>query len=105
MKNELIGIWRIDSMELWSQKFVDLVTEGNFTFEEDEYGHFAFGAVRGELRYGIEQNEEKIHFSWEGLDERDRRSGRGWVHIDGRKMKGKFYFHDGDDSGFTAYKK
>lgn len=42
---------------------------------------------------------------WEGLDERDRRSGRGWVQIEDKKMKGKFYFHDEDDFGFTAHKK
>lgn len=105
MKNNIIGTWRIDSMEMWDQEFVDLVVEGNFTFEKDGDGHFEFGAVSAGICYDIEKGEEKVHFSWQGYDEGDPRSGRGWIQVEKNRVKGMLYFHQGDHSGFTAYKK
>jgi hypothetical protein len=44
-----------------------------------------------------------VEFSWEGFDEGDPVSGRGWAMLepDG-SLRGRFYFHLGDDSGFHA---
>jgi hypothetical protein len=40
---------------------------------------------------------------WEGNDESDPASGRGWAALeeDG-SLRGHIYFHLGDDSGFRA---
>jgi len=39
----------------------------------------------------------------QGKDERDDASGRGWAVIDqGGTLTGRLYFHQGDDSAFTA---
>jgi hypothetical protein len=48
-------------------------------------------------------DSERLAFSWDGEDEMDPVSGRGWAIIneDGQ-LVGRLYFHDGDDSGFTA---
>jgi hypothetical protein len=44
-----------------------------------------------------------VEFSWEGNDECDPASGRGWAVLeeDG-SLRGRVFFHQGDDSGFTA---
>ena len=100
------GKWRIFEMEMWDQDFIDLEIEGHFTFEKDELGSFQFGLVQGQLDYRIEDIDglERLEFSWEGSDENDPASGRGWVIIEGDLINGKIYFHLGDSSWFKAKK-
>ena len=44
-----------------------------------------------------------VEFSWQGKDERDDAYGRGWAVIeDDGTLAGRVYFHQGDDSAFTA---
>ena len=105
-KNPYLGKWRIIEMEMWDQDFIDLETEGHFTFDKDELGSFEFGVVQGRLDYSIEKINglERLEFSWEGCDESDPVSGRGWVIIEGGLLTGKIYFHLGDSSWFKAKK-
>lgn len=44
-----------------------------------------------------------VEFSWEGNDGCDPATGRGWAvqERDG-SLRGRIYFHLGDDSGFRA---
>jgi len=44
-----------------------------------------------------------VEFTWEGNDESDPASGRGWAALeeDG-SLRGHIYFHLVDDSGFRA---
>lgn len=41
-------------------------------------------------------------FSWEGEDDNDRGSGRGWAVLDGGLLRGKIFIHLGEDSAFKA---
>ena len=42
-------------------------------------------------------------FFWEGDDEGDQRSGRGWVALGtAGRLVGHVYIHGGDDSGFVC---
>ena len=93
-RNPYLGRWRIIEMEMWGQDYVDLVTEGYFTFRKDGFGNFQFGAVVGETDYSIEElgNTERVEFSFEGQDESDPVSGRGWVIIEHDTLKGKIFF-------------
>jgi hypothetical protein len=104
--NAYFGKWRIIEMEMWDQDFIDLETEGYFTFDKDQLGSFEFGVVQGHLDYSIEDINglERLDFSWEGSDENNPVSGRGWVIIEGELLNGKIYFHLGDSSGFKAQK-
>jgi hypothetical protein len=44
-----------------------------------------------------------VEFTWEGNDESDPASGRGWAVLEeGGSLSGHIYFHLGDDSGFRA---
>jgi hypothetical protein len=44
-----------------------------------------------------------IEYSWEGTDEGDHVSGRGWavLRADG-SLSGRIYFYRGDESSFRA---
>ena len=52
----------------------------------------------------VERNgEPAIEFSWDGNDEYDPATGRGWATIDGDgSLSGRIYVHNGDDSAFRA---
>jgi hypothetical protein len=106
MRHSYIGSWRITEMEQWDQDFIDLVVPGYIAFREDNTGEFQFGAVHGYLDYRIESyhDTERLEFSWEGTDEMDPVSGRGWAMLQEGQLQGRIYFHKGDDSGFTAEK-
>ena len=101
-----VGTWRIIEMEQWDQDYIDLVVPGYFSFREDNLGAFQFGTVHGEIDYRLEpyQETERLEFSWEGEDEMDPVSGRGWAIIEDGQLQGRLYFHEGDESGFTAEK-
>ena len=44
-----------------------------------------------------------VEFTWDGTDEGDRVSGRGWARLEADgSLRGHIYFHAGDDSGFHA---
>lgn len=44
-----------------------------------------------------------VEFTWEGVDEGDQVSGRGWaVLVDDETIEGHLFFRLGDDSTFRA---
>lgn len=99
------GDWRIMTMELWAKDAIELLGPGLFTFEDEAFGEFRFIAVRGwmDCRFAERDGRPLVEFSWQGKDERDDASGRGWGVIeDDGTLAGRIYFHQGDDSAFTA---
>jgi hypothetical protein len=101
-----LGRWRILEMELWDKDFIDLTGEGHITFDKKNRGELQFGAVACDLdcRIGKAGDQERIEFSFVGMDEGDEISGRGWAVLQGAGLRGRIYFHDGDESGFIAAK-
>ena len=98
------GRWRISHMDMWEQKFVDLVVPGFIRFDSDG-GEMRFIAVQAwlDVRYVLRDGRPSAEFSWQGLDERDDRCGRGTATMaEPGKLTGHFYFHMGDDSAFEA---
>jgi len=106
MKKAYVGKWRIQEMDAWDKDFIDMIVPGHLIIEKDGTGFFQFGTVEGEIDCRIEKvyDKERIDFSWEGEEEGDSASGRGWASIEGERMTGKIYFHLGDESGFKATK-
>jgi hypothetical protein len=92
-------------MENWDQEAVDLVQPGFIEFDDDGLGGLGFIAVTGELdwREADRDGRPGVEFSWQGSDEGDDVSGRGWTALnrDGT-LEGHIYFHLGDDSAFRA---
>ena len=67
-------------MDLWDQDAIDLVEPGFIAFNGEE-GEMRFIAVRAwlDVRYATRDNLPIAEFTWEGVDDGDQRSGRGWV--------------------------
>ena len=101
----IIGRWRITEMDNWDQDAVDLVQPGFIEFDDDGLGSLGFIVVTGELDWRDAERDEgsRVEFSWQGSDEGDEVSGRGWAALnpDGT-LEGHIYFHLGDDSAFRA---
>ena len=101
----LVGRWRIAEMDLWDLEDIDLIEPAFIEFGQDRTGHFQFIAVQGSMdcRPGPTRERPSVEFTWEGDDEGDRASGRGWATLepDG-SLRGHIYFHLGDDSVFRA---
>jgi hypothetical protein len=100
-----LGAWRIETMQLWAKDAIELLGPGMFIFEDEAFGEFRFIAVRGwmDCRFGERDGKPLVEFSWQGKDERDDASGRGWAVIDETgALSGRLYFHQGDDSAFLA---
>ena len=100
-----LGAWRIETMELWAKDAIELLGPGMFVFEDEALGEFRFIAVRGwmDCRFAEREGRPLVEFSWQGKDDRDDASGRGWAVIEKNgTLAGRIYIHQGDDSAFTA---
>ena len=103
--SSLVARWRIVEMDLWAQEDVDLVAPGFIEFEPDHMGSLGFIAVQGGIdwRDAPRDGHPGVEFSWEGFDEGDHTTGRGWAAVeDDGTLRGHLFFHLGDDSGFRA---
>ena len=103
-KHALLGMWRIVETELWDLDDLDLIEPAHLTLEPKGHGTLGLLAIEALLDYRVAQREDlpAVEFSFEGSDEGDRISGRGWAVLDGEQLRGRLFFHQGDDSGFTA---
>ncbi|PRY16570.1 hypothetical protein [Pseudosporangium ferrugineum] len=100
-----VGRWRIVEMELWDADAFDLVGPAFIEFGSDLRGRFRFIVVDGwmDCRIAKQSGGACVEFSWEGSDEGDEVSGRGWAAVvDDGVLDGRIFFHNGDDSGFRA---
>lgn len=99
-----IGRWRIVEMDQWDNDYLDLVEPAFISFGAED-GAFAFGAVKGSLdvRYGTRAGTACVEFSWDGRNDVDQASGRGWVALGtAGRLVGHLFIHNSDDSGFVA---
>jgi hypothetical protein len=81
------------------------VTPAFIEFGTDLQGRFGFLVVDGwmDCRAVERSGRAGVEFSWEGIDEGDDVSGRGWAVVaDDDTLDGRILFHNGDDSGFRA---
>lgn len=103
-ESAITGKYRITSMEMWDQEFVDADVPGFIEFSKNGLGKFQFGYVRCDIDWdeGEHDGSPAIEFSFQGFDEMEPISGRGWAKVDGRNVTGEFMFFQGDDSTFTA---
>lgn len=95
------GKWEIIKTSMWEKDDLDLVQTAYISFDDDS-GKFHFICVDGIL--DVEYNDNKAEFSWEGNDEGEMASGRGWATINEDEMHGKIYFYQSDNSTFVATK-
>lgn len=104
-RNAFTGSWRISETELWDKDAINLIGAASIKFDGDRSGEFAFIAVRGwmDCVFSTKGGKPLVEFSWQGSDESDDASGRGWATIESDgTMTGRIYFHQGDNSAFIA---
>ena len=101
---EYIGTWRITEMDQWDMDYIDMESPSRIVIDKKGQGEIHFGAVDVEIdcRLELHGGGARLGFSFEGNDEGDPVSGRGWALADGEEMTGHLFFHLGDDSGFKA---
>jgi len=93
-------------MAVWAKDAIDLSGPAHIIFEDEEgMGRFKFIGVTGftDCRYAERNGRPLVEFSWQGNDERDEASGRGWGVIeDDGKLHGHIFIHCSEDSSFVA---
>ncbi len=99
------GRWRIVEMELWDEDALDLLGPAFIEIGPRDDGSFRFIAVEGwmDIRRVQRDGHPGIEFSWDGKDDCDDATGRGWATVEGDgSLFGRIYIHGGDDSAFRA---
>jgi hypothetical protein len=63
-----------------------------------------FVAIEVEVDYrpGVRDGLPVVEFSFDGHDEGDRISGRGWAILTAGTLRGRVCLHNGDESAFSA---
>jgi hypothetical protein len=92
-------------MDLWDRDAIELLGPAFIELRADGTGSLRFIAVTGDLdcRYDEHGQEARAEFTWEGDDEGSHVSGRGWAKIeDDGSLRGRIFFHLGDESTFRA---
>jgi hypothetical protein len=102
--NAFLGSWRIVETELWESDDLDSLAPATLELGHNRQGYLAFMAIRAELDYrvGTRDGAPAVEFSFGGFDEGEEVMGRGWAVLEGARLQGRLFFHQGDDSGFVA---
>lgn len=98
------GRWRIEEMDQWNLDYIDTEEPGRITFEKRGAGGFHFGCVDAAMDWRYDASIDRVDFTFDGSDEGDQVSGRGWAKIEGKQMTGQIVFHLREQSGFKAKK-
>jgi hypothetical protein len=100
------GRWHIVSMSTWAEDYFNMEVQAFIEFGKDQQGEFQFGLVQGGISYRLTERNGKpaVEWSWEGNDENDPVTGRGWAVLEGDDLHGMIFIHQGDQSDFVARK-
>jgi len=106
MKTAFVGKWRLTEMDQWDQDYIDMEEPGHITFAKGGAGGFHFGCVDASMDWRYDDSLDRVDFTFDGSDEGDPVTGRGWAKMDGKDQQliGQIVFHQGDESGFWAIK-
>lgn len=94
----------ITGMEKWEREYRDLVVPAFIEIWPNRQGEFQFGTVHGwmDCRFGMRDGWPAVEFSWDGEDDNDPGSGRGWATLGDGRLRGRVFIHCGEDSAFEA---
>jgi len=74
---------------------------GHVMFKKGGSGGFHFGCVDAALDWRYDDSLDRVDFTFEGSDEGDQVSGRGWAKVEGKgkQMMGQILFHRATNPG------
>jgi hypothetical protein len=100
--NPFRGKWRIVSTDVWDE--LDDLGPAQITFGPGRAGELNVIAISASVDYrvGVRDGVPIVEFSWEGDDDGQRTSGRGWARRDRRGLVGRLFIHEGDEAEFVA---
>ena len=103
-ESSFTGRWQIVSMDEWDVDYMEEEGPAFIEFGADQLGEFRFGLTSGNIDYRITERggNPAIEWTWEGMDEMDPCTGRGWAVLEGDELHGMIFFHQGDESSFVA---
>ena len=102
---DITGIWHIIEMEKWDEDYLNMEVRAFIRIERKGEGEFRFGLVQGGIVGRMEDHirGKRFEFTFDGCDENDEVSGRGWIELTGKdSITGEFVFQNGDSSRFKA---
>ena len=103
-RNPFLGKWRITVSDVWTREDLKSVVPAHITFNRHRLGELELIAISASVDYRIGKRDGTpiVEFMWEGSDEGQPVSGRGWAHLTGGNLKGQLFIHQGDETEFTA---
>jgi hypothetical protein len=103
-RQRFIGQWNITKMQLWDREDLDLLGSPHLTLDNRGHGVMRFLAIEASIEYRATDRDgvPAVELSFERHDEGTRISGRGWGVSQSGTLCGWIFFHEGDDSAFTA---
>lgn len=103
VKKKFVGYWRITVLVGFAAEYLDLCGPAMIIISPGGIGQMNFGAVEIELDCKMDDlNDMVLRFSFEGADEGDPISGRGYCLDRNDEMTGRILRHCGDEMEFKA---
>jgi len=98
------GTWQITSTDVWGDDALGDLGPPILSFGPGRRGELRFLAITASVDYRVatRDGEPIAEFSWEGDDDGQRISGRGWARAIPRGLAGRILIHEGDESDFVA---
>jgi hypothetical protein len=98
------GRWHIVSMDEWDVDDTEEEEPAFIEFGANQMGEFQVGLTSGNIDYRSAERggQPAVEWTWEGMDEMEPCTGRGWAIRDGDELHGRIFFHQGDESDFVA---
>jgi hypothetical protein len=106
-RNIFRGDWRIAATDLWARADLDEFAPAYITFGANRHGELKFIAIEADIDYRVGKRDENpaVEFSWQGSDDGQPISGRGWAQFDDGQITGRLFIHQGDETTFIAKRK
>jgi hypothetical protein len=103
-QSPFMGRWLIVSTDEWDVGDVEEEEPAFVEFGAGQMGQFLVGLTSGNIDYRltVRGGQPAVEWTWEGLDEMDPCTGRGWAVLEGDELHGMIFFHQGDESAFVA---
>ena len=103
VKKKFVGHWRITDLEGFDADYADMGGPAKLKISTRGTGTMNFGAVEAEIDCKMDELDDRVlRFTFEGMDEGDQISGRGFCSVTGDELMGRVFRHYGDAFGFKA---